>query len=278
MVERAMEVTELKESLAQALREKNQLKEDAHRSHKTPLKVSRYQLKKMNGSTVPVSLEGVPTYDEHLLAAFPSLCGPTHPKTLDESCSSVRADRGSRRLMVRCQRSNSLCCCATHFPTPRTPPHPPWYPRDLQSCSTGTPTPPTTLETGQTAPCPQSRCSAPLLRPLVHAPLRPPPRPRVQVGDGEQPACNHQTSSRLTANRGSFCFDPSGEVHKRCPLCEVIFPPHFEQRSFEQHVESHWKVCPVCSEQFPLHCHQQLFQKHVLTHFDGHVLNFTNME
>ena len=26
------------------------------------------------------SLEGVPTYAEHLLAAFPSLCCPTHPK------------------------------------------------------------------------------------------------------------------------------------------------------------------------------------------------------
>lgn len=26
------------------------------------------------------SLEGVPTYAEHLLAAFPSLCAPTHPK------------------------------------------------------------------------------------------------------------------------------------------------------------------------------------------------------
>ena len=26
------------------------------------------------------SLEGVPTYAEHLLAAFPSLWGPTHPK------------------------------------------------------------------------------------------------------------------------------------------------------------------------------------------------------
>ena len=25
-------------------------------------------------------LKGVPTYSEHLLAAFPSLCGPTHPK------------------------------------------------------------------------------------------------------------------------------------------------------------------------------------------------------
>ena len=26
------------------------------------------------------SLEGVPTYAEHMLAALPSLCGPTHPK------------------------------------------------------------------------------------------------------------------------------------------------------------------------------------------------------
>uniref|UniRef100_A0A8C3AIA8 Tax1 (human T-cell leukemia virus type I) binding protein 1a n=1 Tax=Cyclopterus lumpus TaxID=8103 RepID=A0A8C3AIA8_CYCLU len=69
-----------------------------------------------------------------------------------------------------------------------------------------------------------------------------------------------------------------GCVHKRCPLCEVIFPPHFEQRSFEQHVESHWKVCPVCSEQFPLNCQQQLFERHVLTHFDGHVLNFEQIE
>uniref|UniRef100_A0A667WP75 Tax1 (human T-cell leukemia virus type I) binding protein 1a n=1 Tax=Myripristis murdjan TaxID=586833 RepID=A0A667WP75_9TELE len=68
------------------------------------------------------------------------------------------------------------------------------------------------------------------------------------------------------------------EVHKRCPLCEVIFPPHFEQRSFEQHVESHWKVCPVCSEQFPLNCQQHLFERHVLTHFDGHVLNFDQIE
>uniref|UniRef100_A0A3Q3ILG9 UBZ1-type domain-containing protein n=1 Tax=Monopterus albus TaxID=43700 RepID=A0A3Q3ILG9_MONAL len=75
----------------------------------------------------------------------------------------------------------------------------------------------------------------------------------------------------------SFLFS-SSDVHKRCPLCEVIFPPHFEQRSFEQHVESHWKVCPVCSEQFPLNCQQQLFERHVLTHFDGHVLNFEQIE
>jgi hypothetical protein len=28
----------------------------------------------------PNSLEGVPTYAEHLLAFFPSICCPTHPK------------------------------------------------------------------------------------------------------------------------------------------------------------------------------------------------------
>ena len=76
----------------------------------------------------------------------------------------------------------------------------------------------------------------------------------------------------------SVSFSRTDSVHKRCPLCEVIFPPHFEQRSFEQHVESHWKVCPVCSEQFPLNCQQQLFERHVLTHFDGNVLNFDQIE
>lgn len=74
----------------------------------------------------------------------------------------------------------------------------------------------------------------------------------------------------------SLCFRP--DVHKRCPLCEVIFPPHFEQRSFERHVESHWRECPVCSEQFPLDCQQNLYEKHVLTHFDGSMLNFDNID
>ncbi|XP_062386064.1 tax1-binding protein 1 homolog A [Sardina pilchardus] len=83
----------------------------------------------------------------------------------------------------------------------------------------------------------------------------------------------HRTPKN-TEKRTSFCFDTSSEVQKRCPLCEVIFPPQFEQRSFEQHVESHWRVCPVCSEQFPLHTQQLLYERHVLTHFDGNVLNF----
>lgn len=70
-----------------------------------------------------------------------------------------------------------------------------------------------------------------------------------------------------------FSLSCSGE-QKRCPLCEVIFPPHYDQSKFEEHVESHWKICPMCSEQFPLDCDQQLFEKHVLTHFDSNVLNF----
>ncbi|XP_034144599.1 tax1-binding protein 1 homolog B isoform X5 [Esox lucius] len=71
-----------------------------------------------------------------------------------------------------------------------------------------------------------------------------------------------------------FCFESSVNIHKRCPLCEVIFPPNYDQCKFEEHVESHWKVCPMCSEQFPLDCDQKIFENHVLTHFDGNVLNF----
>ncbi|XP_030638612.1 tax1-binding protein 1 homolog B isoform X2 [Chanos chanos] len=78
----------------------------------------------------------------------------------------------------------------------------------------------------------------------------------------------------LNDGQTPFCFDSSVEEQKRCPLCEVIFPPHYDQSKFEEHVESHWKVCPMCGEQFPLDCDQQLFEKHVLTHFDGNVLNF----
>lgn len=108
--------------------------------------------------------------------------------------------------------------------------------------------------------------------------LENPPEERPSGGDGEAPAvCDHQ-SPESNENRTSFCFDTRADVHKRCPLCEVIFPPHFEQRSFERHVESHWKECPVCSEQFPLDCQQHLYEKHVLTHFDGNVLNFDNFD
>ena len=35
------------------------------------------------------TLEGVPTYAEHLLAAFRSLCGPTHPKPSEDCGGQV---------------------------------------------------------------------------------------------------------------------------------------------------------------------------------------------
>ena len=37
-------------------------------------------LKQLHLDCFSNSLETVPTYAEHMLAAFPSLCGPTHPK------------------------------------------------------------------------------------------------------------------------------------------------------------------------------------------------------
>ncbi|XP_053914222.1 tax1-binding protein 1 isoform X5 [Cuculus canorus] len=79
----------------------------------------------------------------------------------------------------------------------------------------------------------------------------------------------------LLHERGTgFCFDSSFDVHKKCPLCHVMFPPNYDQSKFEEHVESHWKVCPMCSEQFPPDYDQQGFERHVQTHFDQNVLNF----
>ncbi|XP_040445009.1 tax1-binding protein 1 isoform X3 [Falco naumanni] len=81
--------------------------------------------------------------------------------------------------------------------------------------------------------------------------------------------------SLLLHERGTgFCFDSSFDVQKKCPLCDVMFPPNYDQSKFEEHVESHWKVCPMCSEQFPPDYDQQGFERHVQTHFDQNVLNF----
>ncbi|XP_052002616.1 tax1-binding protein 1 homolog B isoform X5 [Xyrauchen texanus] len=90
----------------------------------------------------------------------------------------------------------------------------------------------------------------------------------------DQPTSSDPTEF-LNDGQMPFCFEPgSGEQQKRCPLCEVIFPPHYDQSKFEEHVESHWKICPMCSEQFPLDCDQQLYEKHVLTHFESNMLEF----
>ncbi|XP_072365500.1 tax1-binding protein 1 homolog B isoform X2 [Scyliorhinus torazame] len=79
----------------------------------------------------------------------------------------------------------------------------------------------------------------------------------------------------LLQERGAhFCFNSSLDLHKKCPLCDVIFPPNYDQSKFEEHVESHWKVCPMCNEQFPPDCDQHVFEKHVLTHFPESVQSF----
>ncbi|XP_017327013.1 tax1-binding protein 1 homolog B isoform X3 [Ictalurus punctatus] len=97
-------------------------------------------------------------------------------------------------------------------------------------------------------------------------------QPNIQTNN--QATVSEPATHFLNDGQMPFCFDTSEELQKRCPLCEVIFPPNYDQSKFEEHVESHWKVCPMCSEQFPLDCDQQLFEKHVLTHFDGNILNF----
>lgn len=89
----------------------------------------------------------------------------------------------------------------------------------------------------------------------------------------EQPPAPETPSPFPNDGQTAFCFDSSMDM-KRCPLCEVIFPPNYDQSKFEEHVESHWKICPMCSEQFPLDCDQKMFENHVLTHFDSHLLNF----
>ncbi|XP_019905912.2 tax1-binding protein 1 homolog A isoform X2 [Esox lucius] len=254
MAERAMEVTELKESLAEALREKDQLKEKLQHCQGK----QREQEAKGQGSEVklPVLLRYPLPYPQD----------PSPPPLVPQRPAELQYGNPYSTENTRDGADGAL--------SPEQMPRPP--PEVPGPCA-----PPATLSTPPSAGwerevvCIQPSSSRSMSPPdgLEHPPEEP-----HKVGDGEQPTCNHPGNSRHTDNRGSFCFDSSGEVHKRCPLCEVIFPPHFEQRSFEQHVESHWKVCPVCSEQFPLDCQQHLFEKHVVTHFDGHVLNFDNME
>ncbi|KAG7255607.1 hypothetical protein CRUP_011980, partial [Coryphaenoides rupestris] len=91
--------------------------------------------------------------------------------------------------------------------------------------------------------------------------------------ENEALAATEAHSPFMSEGQTNFCFEPSVDM-KRCPLCEVIFPPNYDQSKFEEHVESHWKVCPMCSEQFPLDCEQKIFENHVLTHFDVNALNF----
>ncbi|XP_078519610.1 tax1-binding protein 1 isoform X2 [Lissotriton helveticus] len=92
--------------------------------------------------------------------------------------------------------------------------------------------------------------------------------------DDNIPATQNPPSILLHEHGTGFCFDSSFDVHKKCPLCDVMFPPNYDQIKFEEHVDSHWKVCPMCSEQFPPDTNQEAFERHVQTHFDSNVLNF----
>ncbi|XP_007466149.1 PREDICTED: tax1-binding protein 1 homolog isoform X1 [Lipotes vexillifer] len=98
--------------------------------------------------------------------------------------------------------------------------------------------------------------------------------PEDSKEDENVPTAPDPPSQHLRGHGTGFCFDPSFDVQKKCPLCELMFPPNYDQSKFEEHVESHWKVCPMCSEQFPPDYDQQGFERHVQTHFDQNVLNF----
>uniref|UniRef100_A0A674GLM5 Tax1 binding protein 1 n=1 Tax=Taeniopygia guttata TaxID=59729 RepID=A0A674GLM5_TAEGU len=101
-----------------------------------------------------------------------------------------------------------------------------------------------------------------------------PPRRKALDDDNTVPSAPDPPSLLLRERGTGFCFDSSFDVQKKCPLCDVMFPPNYDQSKFEEHVESHWKVCPMCSEQFPPDYDQQGFERHVQTHFDQNVLNF----
>ncbi|XP_055974588.1 tax1-binding protein 1 [Sorex fumeus] len=98
--------------------------------------------------------------------------------------------------------------------------------------------------------------------------------PEDSKEDENVPIAPDTSSQHFRGHGTGFCFDSSFDVHKKCPLCELMFPPNYDQSKFEEHVESHWKVCPMCSEQFPPDYDQQGFERHVQTHFDQNVLNF----
>uniref|UniRef100_A0A2D4J3I0 UBZ1-type domain-containing protein n=1 Tax=Micrurus lemniscatus lemniscatus TaxID=129467 RepID=A0A2D4J3I0_MICLE len=95
-----------------------------------------------------------------------------------------------------------------------------------------------------------------------------------KVDEASVPSAPDPSDLHLHEHGTSFCFDSSFVHIKKCPLCEMMFPPNYDQSKFEEHVESHWKVCPMCREQFPPDYDQQTFENHVQTHFDHNVLNF----
>ncbi|XP_020497474.2 tax1-binding protein 1 homolog A [Labrus bergylta] len=256
MAERASEVAELKRNLAQALRDKEQLQEELQRyvcrKREQEACVQGAELRQPMLLRYPLPYPQDPS-PPPLVPQRPAELQYGNPYSTDTTRDRVDAALSPEHMT---RPPPEAPTCAPPCAPPITPPSP----------SAGAP------DWNREVVCMQpTRSTTP-----PEGPEHPVDEPK-NAADGAQPSCDHQSGRRSDA-RGSFCFDSRSDVHKRCPLCEVIFPPHFEQRSFEQHVESHWKVCPVCSEQFPLNCQQQLFERHVLTHFDGHVLNFEQIE
>lgn len=88
------------------------------------------------------------------------------------------------------------------------------------------------------------------------------------------PGISDPPSFLLREQGAHFCFNSSIDLHKKCPLCDVMFPPSYDQSKFEEHVDSHWKVCPMCSEQFAPDFDQSIFERHVLTHFSENIQSF----
>ncbi|XP_053468872.1 tax1-binding protein 1 homolog A isoform X3 [Ictalurus furcatus] len=227
--------------------------------------------------------------------------------SLRESLAEVTKEKGTLEEELRSRAGQEEAACGQRsevrepvvlrypLPYPHDSPPLPLVPQQPAELQYGNPyCEPHTRDGADGALSPQQSCRPPPVAPppwvgpvVCSQPLRSlsppdglenPAEERPNGGDGEAPAvCDHQSPESNEGGSG-FCFDARTDVHKRCPLCEVIFPPHFEQRSFERHVESHWRECPVCSEQFPLDCQQQLYEKHVLTHFDSNVLNFHNYD
>ncbi|KAM4631520.1 tax1-binding protein 1 homolog A [Polymixia lowei] len=260
MAERASEVTELKRNLAQALRDKEQLQEELRRF------VSRRREQEAGAQGAEVRQPVVLRYP------LPYPQDPSPPPLVPHRPAELQFGNPYSTDNTRGGADGALSPEQMSRPPPEAPPTAPACAPPISPPSPGSSPGAGAANWNRDVVCIQPSRSMSPPDGLEH----PPDEPR-NVGDGAQPACDHQPNRR-SETRSSFCFDSSSDVHKRCPLCEVIFPPHFEQRSFEQHVESHWKVCPVCSEQFPLNCQQQLFERHVLTHFDGHVLNFDQID
>ncbi|KAM6450151.1 tax1-binding protein 1 isoform 2-T3 [Liasis olivaceus] len=60
--------------------------------------------------------------------------------------------------------------------------------------------------------------------------------------EASAPSAPDPPDPRLHNRATGFCFDSSFVHIKKCPLCEVMFPPNYDQTKFEEHVESHWKT------------------------------------